>query len=236
MALILADDDEEEAPRAAARASRGRRPPEGKESLEGELLPPERRTFTRFESIERVLEVVPKLMIAARRDLGITQEALADRLGIDSTYPSLIERGLRRPSLRMYLTIACGLNKDPVQFLQAAIDCAAHPDELITAEASSTPTRLLLEGRHEVEIATHITDDSVPIPLVEHAPVQMPKLDPVPVEDIMRDLAPGMGVSIPRWVARRIERVRNLLRTHYGMRFHVEEHGEGITIRRMDAG
>ena len=118
MARVLVDDDDDE-----------------EEPLEGELLPPgKRRVRIRYESIEKVLAAVPKLMMRARWDLNLSQERLADQLGFDRTYPSLIERGLRRPSLRTFITLALGLNQDPVKWLQQAINYAANPDELIVGE------------------------------------------------------------------------------------------------------
>jgi transcriptional regulator with XRE-family HTH domain len=42
----------------------------------------------------------------ARRDLGISQETLGLDAGIDRTYISGIERGLRNPSLDVIVTIA----------------------------------------------------------------------------------------------------------------------------------
>jgi ribosome-binding protein aMBF1 (putative translation factor) len=35
----------------------------------------------------------------ARQEMGLSQERLSEKVGLDSTYPSLLERGLRAPSL-----------------------------------------------------------------------------------------------------------------------------------------
>jgi transcriptional regulator with XRE-family HTH domain len=56
-----------------------------------------------------------------RRDLGISQEALADRIGIDRTYLSGIERGERNPSYTNLLRIASAL-RVPFSELQAAAE------------------------------------------------------------------------------------------------------------------
>ncbi|MBB4664790.1 helix-turn-helix domain-containing protein [Conexibacter arvalis] len=58
---------------------------------------------------------------ARRRDLGISQEALADRIGIDRTYLSGIERGERNPSYTNLLRIASAL-RVPFSELQAAAE------------------------------------------------------------------------------------------------------------------
>jgi transcriptional regulator with XRE-family HTH domain len=44
-----------------------------------------------------------------RRELGITQETLADRSGLHRTYIADIERGLRNPSLWSIERLAAGL-------------------------------------------------------------------------------------------------------------------------------
>ena len=43
---------------------------------------------------------------AARRRKGMTQEQLADAAGLDRTFPTLLERGLRTPSLGTLLRLA----------------------------------------------------------------------------------------------------------------------------------
>jgi transcriptional regulator with XRE-family HTH domain len=48
-----------------------------------------------------------------RRELGLTQEALAARVGIDRTYVSGIERGRRNPSLGLILSLARSLSLSP---------------------------------------------------------------------------------------------------------------------------
>lgn len=44
-----------------------------------------------------------------RRDLGISQEDLGSRTGIDRTYISGIERGVRNPTILMLLRVSKGL-------------------------------------------------------------------------------------------------------------------------------
>ena len=48
-----------------------------------------------------------------RQARGLTQEAVADLSGLDRTYPSLLERGLRTPTLVAILQIADALRVPP---------------------------------------------------------------------------------------------------------------------------
>jgi transcriptional regulator with XRE-family HTH domain len=50
---------------------------------------------------------------AARRHVGISQEYLAELADIDRTYPSLMERGLRHPTIGRVITIAHALRIEP---------------------------------------------------------------------------------------------------------------------------
>lgn len=46
-----------------------------------------------------------------RTELGLSQEAFADKCGLDRTYISGIERGVRNPTLEVIAVIADGLDK-----------------------------------------------------------------------------------------------------------------------------
>jgi len=48
-----------------------------------------------------------------RLDLGLTQEALADRAGLHRTYVGMVERGDRNPTLGNILRLAAVLEMDP---------------------------------------------------------------------------------------------------------------------------
>lgn len=48
-----------------------------------------------------------------RLKLGLTQEAVAERAGLHPVYVSLVERGLRNPSLDNVVRLAIGLQCDP---------------------------------------------------------------------------------------------------------------------------
>ena len=54
---------------------------------------------------------------AARKALGLSQEALALETEIDRTYISGIERGLRNPSLDLIGKLAATLKKTPGELL-----------------------------------------------------------------------------------------------------------------------
>jgi len=58
-----------------------------------------------------------------REQVGISQEDLASRAGLDRTYVSGIERGIRNPTVRMVERIAAALETTPSQlFLLAEED------------------------------------------------------------------------------------------------------------------
>jgi len=58
-----------------------------------------------------------RVLRAYRLTLGLSQEGLAERADLDRTYPSLLERGLRAPSLEMLFRIAEALRIDPAELV-----------------------------------------------------------------------------------------------------------------------
>jgi transcriptional regulator with XRE-family HTH domain len=58
---------------------------------------------------------------AARRGASVSQEALAERADIDRTYPSMLERGIRHPTLAIMLRIADALGMEPTELLAATL-------------------------------------------------------------------------------------------------------------------
>lgn len=52
-----------------------------------------------------------------RLQQGVSQDNLSDRCGFDRTYPSLLERGKRHPTLCMLLRLAGGLGVMPQQLV-----------------------------------------------------------------------------------------------------------------------
>ena len=55
---------------------------------------------------------------ARRAELGLSQEALAERAGFHSTFISSVERGERNVSLMTILRLAKSLGTDPGQLLE----------------------------------------------------------------------------------------------------------------------
>ena len=58
---------------------------------------------------------------AARVERGLTQERLCELCGIDRTYPSLVERGLRCPTVAMLLRFASALRIDPAWLITETV-------------------------------------------------------------------------------------------------------------------
>lgn len=60
---------------------------------------------------DRVAIAFGKALREARKERGMSQEELAANAELDRTYPSLLERGLRTPTLTvlLYLSDALGL-------------------------------------------------------------------------------------------------------------------------------
>ncbi len=59
-----------------------------------------------MQDLERA---IGKVVVARRKRLGLSQEALAESTGLHPTYIGLIERGLRCPSTRVILALGEGL-------------------------------------------------------------------------------------------------------------------------------
>jgi transcriptional regulator with XRE-family HTH domain len=53
----------------------------------------------------------------ARARCGLSQEALCEGANMDRTYPSLLERGLRTPTLPVVIEIAQALGVEPAQLV-----------------------------------------------------------------------------------------------------------------------
>jgi transcriptional regulator with XRE-family HTH domain len=61
----------------------------------------------------RVAKAFGVVLRAARTDAGISKEHLAELADIDHTYPSLMERGLRQPTIGRVISIADALQIEP---------------------------------------------------------------------------------------------------------------------------
>ena len=66
-------------------------------------IPPQRQVARAFG----------KVLVSCRRTAKISQEELAFRAGLDRTYPSLLERGLRQPTIGKFMAIGYALKIDP---------------------------------------------------------------------------------------------------------------------------
>jgi transcriptional regulator with XRE-family HTH domain len=53
-----------------------------------------------------------------RKEAGLTQEKLAELAGYDRTYISLIERGLRKPTITALFNLSKPLGISPHQFIK----------------------------------------------------------------------------------------------------------------------
>ena len=61
------------------------------------------------------------VVLRSRREaLGVSQEELAERAGIDRTYVSILERGLKSPTLETLEKISSALGTLPEQVIQDA--------------------------------------------------------------------------------------------------------------------
>jgi transcriptional regulator with XRE-family HTH domain len=58
-----------------------------------------------------------KVLRELRHEAGLTQEELAAEAELDRTYPSLLERGMRTPTLTKLLTIAKALKIEPARMV-----------------------------------------------------------------------------------------------------------------------
>lgn len=66
------------------------------------------------------IEAFGEAVRECRAELGLSQESLAFRSGLDRTYISGIERGVRNPTLRTIFKIADALNTSPAALLGKA--------------------------------------------------------------------------------------------------------------------
>ena len=61
-----------------------------------------------------------RILRAAREAAGMSQETLAMRAHLDRTYPSLLERGRRTPTLTSLFAISHALNVPPSELVERA--------------------------------------------------------------------------------------------------------------------
>lgn len=76
----------------------------------------------RVASIEAFQRKFGQIVRRRRERLALSQEELADRCGLHRTYISLLERGIKSPSLRVILLLAQGLGTPAHQLMKDAED------------------------------------------------------------------------------------------------------------------
>lgn len=65
----------------------------------------------------------------ARRSAGLSQEALAHAAGLDRTYISQLERGLKSPSLSAIGALAAAVGRQPFELVKAAEEVEPRGDD-----------------------------------------------------------------------------------------------------------
>lgn len=73
-----------------------------------------------------VEQVFGQVLRELRTRMGKTQEAVAFDAGLDRTYISMLERGLRQPSLETVLALARALGI-PASEIVATVEAQVHP-------------------------------------------------------------------------------------------------------------
>lgn len=58
------------------------------------------------------------MLIGARRDAGLTQAEIANRLGRPQSYVSKYENGERRLDVIEFLEVAAAVEKDPIRIIR----------------------------------------------------------------------------------------------------------------------
>jgi transcriptional regulator with XRE-family HTH domain len=69
----------------------------------------------------QVAKAFGAILRAARVAAGISQEVLAERADCDRTYPSLLERGLRQPTIGIVIVIADALRIEPARLVTLTV-------------------------------------------------------------------------------------------------------------------
>ena len=69
--------------------------------------------------MDDVRKIVGRNVREARKAIGLSQEALADKAGIDRTYVSGVERGVRNPTITILAKFAAALDTSAAALLTA---------------------------------------------------------------------------------------------------------------------
>ena len=76
-------------------------------------------TTLRPRRMDDVRKIVGRNVREARKAIGLSQEALADKAGIDRTYVSGVERGVRNPTITILAKFAAALDTSAAALLTA---------------------------------------------------------------------------------------------------------------------
>jgi transcriptional regulator with XRE-family HTH domain len=87
----------------------------------------------------RVATAFGAALRTARKQRGLSQEALCEGADLDRTYASLLERGLRTPTLAVILDIAQALGVEATQLISDTIARLREKDD--DATTTSEPRR-----------------------------------------------------------------------------------------------
>ena len=79
-----------------------------------------------YAQAQPVAKAFGAVLREARRARGMSQEALAGDAEVDRTYPSLLERGHRVPTLCVFLRLARALHLAPAELVNATLARLAH--------------------------------------------------------------------------------------------------------------
>ena len=71
---------------------------------------------------QKVAIAFGRVLREARRQKGISQEELAEIGDFDRTYPSLLERGLRTPTLTVIFQLAQALDASPATLISKTLE------------------------------------------------------------------------------------------------------------------
>jgi len=72
-----------------------------------------------MSDVSEINRCFANVLISLRRENGFSQECLAEKSNLDRTYISLLERGLRQPTMKTLFALATSFQVPPHQIVQA---------------------------------------------------------------------------------------------------------------------
>ncbi|EHF4930887.1 TPA: helix-turn-helix transcriptional regulator [Enterobacter hormaechei subsp. xiangfangensis] len=84
-----------------------------------------------MEKTGSIKKVLGNRIRALRNEMGLSQEAFADKCGIDRTYMSGIERGVRNPTLVVICAISDGLEMDLSQLFMFDVEAEKDGESIV---------------------------------------------------------------------------------------------------------